>query len=143
MHVFEFGIPEDVVGKRLDSVILEFQIDVGLAQEERADATPVIAVYPLNESLRPGQSPVFTGTFASARNVLPEAGQTLVVDITDIVRGWVEEPSSNRGLVIGSFTGAKLSKLDLNPDAIDTGKAARVTFFYQNRFGDRLSARQE
>lgn len=143
VHVFAVEIPEDVVGKRLDTVLLEFQVDVGLAEDELAEMAPVVGVYPLTEQLSLERSPVFTSTFASSRNVRAEDGQTILVDITEIVRGWLDEPSSNHGLVVGSFGGAKLAKLELSTDAIAPGKVARVTFFYQNRFGDRLSVRQE
>ncbi len=142
-HVFTVDIPEDVIGKRLDTVLLEFQIDVAIAEGEVAERVPVVGVYPLTERPPLGGAPAFASSFATARNVKSQDGQTILVDITDIVRGWIAEPASNHGLVIGSFTGAKLSKLDLESNAIEPGKAARLTYFYQNRFGDRLSTRQE
>jgi hypothetical protein len=66
-------------------------------------------------------------------------GQRVVADITEIVRGWIETPSSNHGLVIGSLMGPKIGIVTLKSDGVAAGTTARITFFYQNRFGQRVS----
>lgn len=140
LHVFAIEVPNDVYGKRLDMVVLEFQVDVTLSESEYPDMTPAIAAYPLVERLLPAGAPVLSKSYASARNVRAGDAQTILVDITDIVRAWIAKPSSNYGLVVGSFTGPKLGKLDLKRDAVGSGKVARLTFFYQNRFGEPVSS---
>lgn len=139
-YVFPIEVPADIVGKRLDTVLLEFRIDVTLDESENADMTPVIAAYPLEERLSE-RSPVFATSFPSARNVKPGNDQAVLVDITDIVRRWIADPSSNHGVVVGSFTGPKLNGLELENGWAGPGKIARVTFFYQDRSGERLSTR--
>jgi hypothetical protein len=62
------------------------------------------------------------------------------MDITDTVRGWVDSPTTNHGLVIGSLTGPEVADVTMN-SAIPGGQGAiRITFFFQNRFGGRVSS---
>jgi hypothetical protein len=60
------------------------------------------------------------------------------MDITDIVKGWLSNPSSNHGLVIGALTGPNVATVSLQSSSFD-GAAFRVTFCYQNRSGERVS----
>jgi hypothetical protein len=64
-----------------------------------------------------------------------------MADITDMVRGWRASPSSNHGLVVGSLTGLEVGTVSLQNNALAASTALRVTFFYQNRFGERVSTR--
>lgn len=142
LHTFTVDIPSDVLGKRLDTVLLEFDVDVVLDSSEHPDMSPMIAVFPLEEQYSASRSPVYSTSYSSARNINVGTGQRVQVDITEIVRRWIENPSSNHGLILGSFTGPKVSTLNLRSDVVAAGKAARVTFFYQNRFGQRVSGQK-
>lgn len=136
IHVFMVEVPRELSESRLDMVLLEFQVDVELDQSEHPDMTPLVAAYPLEQPLAPAGLPLVSSAFGSARNVRAGSAQIVHVDITDIARGWIDDPSTNYGLAVGSFTGPKLTKLDLKSNFIGAEKAARVTFYYQDRFGE-------
>ena len=59
--------------------------------------------------------------------------QQLIVDITDIVAGYLGNPSSNHGIVVGSLTGAQDGSFTLQTGAIASGVAARITYHYDSR----------
>lgn len=141
-YVVSLAIPEDVFGKRLDTVMLEFYVDVEADESiEMEGFTPSIEVYPLSEAVQVGRSPRFITAHPTSRPVALGNGQRVTVDITDIVKGWIDAPSTNHGLVIGSFSGPKLGGLIVRSDVMEGGNALQATFFYQNRFGQRLSGR--
>lgn len=139
-HVVDLAIPEEIAGKRLDTVMLEFYVDVAANEElEMEGFVPSIEVYPLSEAVQVGRAPRFTSSYPTSRPVALGEGRRVTVDITDIVKGWIESPSTNHGLVIGSFSGPVVGDLDVRDDVIGNGTAIQATFFYQNRFGQRVS----
>jgi hypothetical protein len=139
-YVVSLPVPEEVSGKRLDSVLLEFYVDVERAESiEEIDYFPSIEVFPLSAAPQVGRALAFTRSHPTSRPVALGEGQRVMVDITDIVRGWMESPSTNYGLVIGSFSGPSVGDLDVRGDVIGGGTAIQATFFYQNRFGQRVS----
>jgi hypothetical protein len=135
----ELALPEEVIGKRLDTVLLEFYVDVAGDEEIEIDYTPSIEVFPLSEAPQTLRMPRYTTSHPSSQPVAIGEGRRVTVDITDIVKGWIESPSTNHGLIIGSFSGPKPGDLDLRSDVIGSGNALQATFFYQNRFGQRVS----
>lgn len=138
-YVLNLTVPEEVVGKRLDTVLLEFYVDVQADESIRIEYSPSIEVFPLSEVAQVGRSPQFRTSYPTSQPVALGDGQRVMVDITDVVKGWIAEPSTNHGLVIGSFSGPKAGDLNVRSDVIGSGKALQATFFYQNRFGQRVS----
>jgi hypothetical protein len=138
-YVVNLPVPEEVVGKRLDTVLLEFYVDVEADESITIEYSPAIEVFPLSEASQVGRSPQFTTSHPTSRPVALGDGQRVMVDITDIVKGWIASPSTNHGLVIGSFSGPKAGTLNVRSDLVGNGKALQATFFYQNRFGQRMS----
>jgi len=138
-YVVTFSVPEDVVGKRLDTVLLEFYVDATPTTDEEVEEMPTVGVYPFTEAFVEGE-PKFKASVPSVRSVPMGPGQKVLADITEIVRGWIETPSSNHGLVIGSLTGPKIGNVALKNDGVSAGTTAQITFFYQNRFGQRVSS---
>lgn len=138
-YIVKFSLPADLTGKRLDGVFLDFVVDTSPTSEAEADATPFVAVYPLTAAAT-GQTLEYETDVPSVRPVSMGENQTVRVDITDIVKGWLVDPSSNHGLVIGALAGPEVGTVSLKSDAID-GTALRVTFFYQNRSGERVSTK--
>ena len=150
-YILEVNLPEDMAGKRLDSVFLEFAVDVTpLSQEDSVTVTPEVGVFPLTQTYQGGigrspgndTEPEFKTLVPSLRPVA--AGETRLVnmDITEIVRTWISNPATNHGLVIGSLTGPAVATVTLKESIPGDSSAVKITFFYQNRFGDRISARQ-
>ncbi len=138
--VVNLPIPEDVIGKRLDAVILEFYLDVAADEAVGNEYVPSVEVYPLTEANRVGRSPVYSALHPTSRPVEIGVRQRVQVDISSIVRGWIAEPSTNFGVIIGSFSGPLLDDLNVRSDVLEGGFAIQATFFYQNRFGQRVSS---
>ncbi|HEX6790872.1 MAG TPA: hypothetical protein VF247_06150 [Candidatus Krumholzibacteria bacterium] len=146
-YAVSVSVPADVIGKRLDTVLLEFAVNA-TATEDSA-ATPVVGVYPLKRNADGGISDAagridtsaFEAIVPSARPVACGENRIVRVDITDIVKGWIKDPSSNHGLVFGSLTGPSVGTVTLKDQLPSSDGAIQLTFFYQNRFGDRISER--
>ncbi len=139
-YVVSLAIPDEVLGKRLDSVLLEFYVDVAPDATIGVEYAPSIEVFPLTAPLQVGRQPTFSTAHPTSRPVALGEGRHVMIDITDIVKGWIASPSTNHGLVIGSFGGPKNGGLAVRNDLLGNGKAVQATFFYQNRFGQRVSA---
>ena len=137
--VLDFEIPSDVIGKRLDSVLLEFYVDASLKEGVASEYSPLIEIYPLNDDFTGDGSPSFTSVSAAVRNVKVGSGKRVLMNITDIVGKWITDPNSKHGLIIGSLTGIKSSEFVLCNDVLGGGIVARVTFQYQNRFGGKIA----
>ncbi len=139
-YIVSVPIPEEVSGKRLDTVLLEFYVDVERAESvEEIDYFPSIEVFPLSAAPQVGRQLSFSRSHPTSRPVPLGEGQRVTIDITDVVKGWIESPSTNHGLVIGSFGGPPIGDLSVRGDVIGGGTAIQATFFYQNRFGQRVS----
>jgi hypothetical protein len=135
-YIVNVAVPEDVNGKRLDSVVMELSVDVEPMTPADSVSTPIVGVYPLTQSYNGGgAAPTFEDVVPSARPIA--LGQSTVVrmDITDIVKGWIESAASNHGLAIGSLTGPEVGNVTLNSTLPRSDSAVRITFFYQDRFG--------
>ncbi len=138
-YVVSLSVPEELAGKRLDAVLLEFYVDVAPDASLDPEYTPSIDVYPLTAAAQPNRTPVFSRNYPSSFPVALGESRRVSVDITGIVKEWIASPSANYGLVIGSFGGPKISDLDVRNDVLGSGQSLQVTFFYQNRFGGRVS----
>ncbi len=138
-YVVTLPVPEELSGKRLDAVLLTFYVDVAPDASIEMDYSPSVEVFPLTMALQSGRTPVFSRDHPTSRPVALGEERLVTVEITDIVRGWITAPSTNHGLVIGSFGGPKVGGLDVRSDVLGNGTAIQVTFFYQGRFGQRLS----
>jgi hypothetical protein len=139
-YVVNFDLPSDLAGKRLDSVFLDFVVDVSPTNEAVADATPLVGVFPLTETLT-GANLKYESDVSSVRPVSLGESQKVRVDVTDVVKGWLANPSRNHGVVIGSLTGPSVGAVSLSDTALGPSVALRVTFFYQNRSGERVSTK--
>ncbi len=136
-HTVKFSVPEEVVGKRLDLVILELYVDVSINDEWREESAPVIEVLPLTAAFAGNGVAEFVPTSTAVRNVIPGERKKLLLDITGIVKGWIAAPESNHELIIGTLTGPKEGTFALRDGVLGAGNVAKVTFAYQNCFGER------
>lgn len=151
-YVISLSIPQDVFGNRLDSVFLEFAVEATPLVEDSVTVTPLVGAYPLLTEYAGGvvgdgqgrnPEPVFQSIVPSSRPVAAGDNRAVKMDITDVVREWIANPLTNHGLVIGSLIGPEIARVTLK-NSIQGGETPiRITFFYQNRFGDRISARHQ
>jgi hypothetical protein len=141
-YVLDISIPEDITGNRLEMVVLEFAVDAIASSEADSLETPVVGVYPVTSEFvaRRGDGPVGTVEVPEIEEIVPSSrpvalgeNHVLRMDITAIVTGWMSEPSSNHGLVIGTLTGPEVGGVSLN-EALPGGDVpVRVTFFYRTQ----------
>jgi hypothetical protein len=142
-YVLSVSIPDEISGKRLDTALLEFYVDAALLESADIDHSPSIDVRALSAAYSGTGEPQFSVESGGAsRPVQVGEQRRVVVDITSIVKGWIESPQSNHGLVIGSLRGSKAGDFSVRNDVLGGGNVATVTFFYQNRFGQRISSVQ-
>lgn len=139
-YVLNLSIPEAVDGNQLDTVVLEFAVDASPASEEDSLETPVVGVYPVTSEFvaSRGDGPIGTVEAPEIEAVVPSSRpvalgehRVLRMDITDIVRGWINEPASNHGLVIGTLTGPEVGTITLNEALPSANIPIRITFFYR------------
>ena len=138
-YVFSLPFPEEVLGKRVDSVTLEFFVDVKPDAAIETEYVPSIDVFPLTAPWQVGREPAFSRDYPTSRPIALGEGNYVTIDVTDVVKRWIAAPSSNHGLLIGTFSGPTVGDLDVRSDLLGNGKAIQATFFYQNRFGNRVS----
>jgi hypothetical protein len=141
-YVLTVDVPEDLSGKRLDTATLEFYVDAALVSGEEAEHSPTIDVRALTAAYSPNDELSSSSALGRARPVPLGHNRKVVVDITDMVKAWIASPSSNHGIVVGSLGGSKAGDFTVRSDVLGGSKVATVTYFYQNRSGERISERQ-
>lgn len=142
-YFVDLQVPAEISDKRLDAVLLEFYVDVAPDESIEDEYTPSIEVYPLAAPFQRGRTPVYSAAHPTSRPIALGTTQRVTVDVTDIVRSWITTPSTNHGLIIGSFGGPRIGDLDVRNDVLGGNTAIQATFFYQNRFGQRLSEEEQ
>jgi hypothetical protein len=129
-YVVDLVVPEELAGKYVDSVVLEFFVDVTPDESIGPEYTPLVEVFPLTEQVRDGQPPRYATSYPSSRPIPVGDGQRVIIDITEIIRGWIASPATNHGLVLGSFRGPRVGALELRDDLLGTDKLLLVTFHF-------------
>lgn len=138
VFVLSFDVPPDVFGKRLDSVLLEFYVDASLKPGAEPGTIPMIDVLKLMQPYA-GEGIPDVSMSSARRNVVPLGeGHRVVADVTDVVKEWMSNPTRNHGLIVGSLTGSRDSAFTIRSNKMGNGRVVRATFFYQNRFGNRV-----
>jgi hypothetical protein len=137
-RVLRFTVPEAATGSRIDGVLLELHVVVTHRDAVREGTTPVIEVLALSEECRGDEIPASAPASTSAFNVAPGEGRKVTVDITEMVKGWISSPETNHGLAIRFPAALWNGAITIRDDALGGGKAAKVSFVYQNRFGGRI-----
>ncbi len=120
--------------EKLESVVIEFAIDATEFSVPDSVVTPIVGVYPLNESITSEngpQTPSLDSLVPSARPVSVGEHRVLRMNIADIVRAWLENPATNHGLAIGSLTGPEVATVTLNESLPGASAAVRITYFYK------------
>jgi hypothetical protein len=139
-YIVKFDLPADLAGKRLDGVFIDFVVDASPRSEDEAEATRLVGVFPLTAEPT-GATLQYESDIPSVHPIAMGEDRRVRVDITGIVNGWIANPSSNHGLVIGALTGPDVGTVSLASAGLGPATAVRVTFFYQNRSGGRVSTK--
>lgn len=134
-YTFSIPIPAAITGKELFGAYLEFYVDAtALEVGDVANDSPRLEVYALAGSLGESLDAEDLATAAlHPGNVMVGSNRRVMRDVTDIVRGYLETPQSNHGLVLGSLTGSRDGLFTLKPDVLGKGVVARLILNYRDR----------
>ena len=92
-------------------------------------------IQPLGDVSRGVAAARFDSTVASVRPVKIGNNRHVKLDMTTTVKGWLANPSTNHGIVIGTLTGPPTGNASLKESGLGSGVTIRVTYFYDNRTG--------
>jgi hypothetical protein len=115
-------------------VYLELYFDVESREVDGyLDETPFLEIYTLNQEfageLDPSQ--FTTRTSPTVRNVVVGQNRRVVIEITEIVQSYIDNPSGNHGLIIGSLTGNRSGLFSIKTGMFANAGIAKITFFTQ------------
>jgi hypothetical protein len=128
-------IPEVVRGKELFGAYVVLYVDVESVETDGfVNETPVLEAFALksdfagevdeNEIGAPAFGPI---------NVVRGENRRVVLDVTDIVRGYLDDPASNHGLIIGSVTGIRDGRFTVKTGVLGRDAMARLIFHFRDR----------
>jgi hypothetical protein len=128
---FQINLPSVIIGRRLDAVLLELRAETSVTPEARSANVPV-SVAPCADTEK--GAVVMYGR-AITRVFPAGVAKGVVFDVTTLVKDWLAGGMMSGRIVIGSldFEEASVTLRALG----EGGAEARLTFFYQNRFGQR------
>lgn len=131
VYVLKFDLPPELAGKYIEFAQIEFYVNATLKGNAVGTTSAVVAVFPLVENFDGANIPRFDFTRA-VRNVNLGEARRVVLDISDIVRQWVDGSRMNHGLIIGGLAGAKRGQFNLRKDKLPEARAARVRIHYRD-----------
>ena len=128
-YVAKIDLPLEIVGKELLGGILEVAVDVGARNVgDYTNEAPMLEVYALTgdlgETLDPSK---FKTPSPARRNVVAGSNRNVRINITEIVKDFIRNPSSNHGIVFGSLTNTRDGYFDLKASG---GALATITYLY-------------
>jgi hypothetical protein len=138
--VLQFNLPAVLAGKRIDTAVLEFYVDAGLKAEVADGEVPVVDIAALTGAYDSAKPLALDAAPAASRHVRVGENRRVAVDITSLVKAWQTGTKENHGIALGALTGTRSGTFALRDGTLGSGVKARITIFYQNRFGNRVSS---
>ena len=130
-YVLQFQVPRNLQATKLEFAILELYLDVSAIEKDGyLENTPTIEIYALGSEFS-GEldaSQVGAQTLSATHNVAVGSNRKMMLDITKIVRSYLQDPTKNHGLIIGSLTGTRDGVFSIRTDALGQGAVARIFF---------------
>lgn len=132
-YVVALDVPDAVKAGKLVSAMLEFYGDVSAKPINGwVNETPVIELYGLNRSISEGVDlSVAEEPSAAVKAVRIGEKHRIVLDVTSILRAWLEDPARNHGMILGSLRGGREGVFELRIDELGPGQVARITILYR------------
>ena len=132
-YVVALDVPDTVKAGKLVSAMLEFYGDVSAKPIDGwVNETPVIELYALNGPISEGVDlSVVKEPSAAVKAVRIGERRRIVLDVTSILRAWLEDPARNHGMILGSLRGGREGVFELQTDDFGPGQVARVTILYR------------
>jgi hypothetical protein len=128
-------IPEVIRGKELYGAYVEMYVDVETVERDGpVNNAPVLEAFALESAVAGEVDEKQLGVPAfGPRNVARGENRRVVLDVTDIVRAYLDDPASNHGLIIGSLTGIRDGRFTVKTGVLGRDAMARVIFHYRDR----------
>ena len=128
-YLVSVEIPEGLRGKRLVGAYLEVAVDV--SARTVSDFTinaPTLEVHMLSEQLTGEANDSKVIPHSTMRRAV-EVGEnrSVRIDVTEAIKRFIDSPSDNHGLVIGSLRGRRDGLFELKNSG---GALARITYLY-------------
>lgn len=128
-YTVQLTLPQGVREKDLTMAVLELYVNVSSREFENAALTSArLEVYALDSAFEGSLDPDRFVPSTTRRTVPLGNGKRVLIDITEIVQYFLDDPTRNHGLVVGSLTGDRLGLFTLNADVLGPGAFGRVTF---------------
>jgi hypothetical protein len=131
VYLLRFDLPAEMASVR--RAYLELYVDAASrAIDGSANDTPVIEVYalksPFSGTVDPSQFK--PQTIPTARNAVARTNKRFVTDITEIVRAFATDATTNHGLLVGSVTGDREGVYAIRTDGFEGKGVARITVLH-------------
>jgi hypothetical protein len=133
-YVMGVELPPLVEGQEILSAMLEFRVDAQGIEliEGYVNDTPRIEIYALTNPLTNRFDPsCFRKPAMSVMNVPSGYDRSVKVDVTEAIRCFADDPSTNHGFVVGSLTGSRDGAFSLKNDAFGTGTVGKLTIHFR------------
>ena len=134
-YTAEIQIPAVINGKELYAAFIEFYVDVSSVEVNGVSSrTPLIEVYALKSAFAGVVDPTQLETSSGMLiNVVTGENKRAVLDITEIIKSYLESPTSNHGIIMGSLTGLRDGVFSIKSNQIAANTVARITYHYDSR----------
>jgi hypothetical protein len=118
--VSKLPIPAALAEAELYGAYLELYVDVdAIPKGAIVNEAPNFEVYGLNEAFSKGFDPATLGPGAwGPVNIARGNDRRVVIDITRIVRYYLENPSRNHGIILGAVTGDRDGLFEINATGV-------------------------
>lgn len=128
-YVVRIDVPPVAENKELLKAILEFTMDVSaISINDYVNDTPVFEVYASTADFDGRlNTEAFRRPSSMRRNVRDGENRLVKIDVTEVVKAFLAEPSSNHGLIAGSLTGVRDGVFVIKPSG---GTYAKITYYY-------------
>ena len=132
-YTLNVGLPTIPEGARLDHAVLEFYVDVASkTRDEYVNDTPILEVYALTSAFDGDLNPAEWDTNSTVtRPLLWGEEKHVVMDVTAIIRSFLDNPNRNHGLVIGSLTGMREGDFSVRTGRIPGGGVMRIHVYFE------------
>jgi hypothetical protein len=132
-YTLAFDLPTVPEGARLEHAVLEFYVDVAAkTRDQYVNDTPILEVYAFTSTFDGDLNPAEWDTNSTVTQPLLWGEEKhVVMDVTAIIRSFLDNPNRNHGLVIGSLTGMREGDFSVRTGRIPGGGVMRIHVYFE------------
>jgi hypothetical protein len=135
VYTLALPLPQWLGDVELFGAYLEMIVDVDAVEHDGfVDETPMLEVYALTGAFKGTVDPELYGVSAfGPRNVVRGENRRVLLDVTDIVRSLLANPTANHGLILGSLSGEREGIFAVQTGALGQDAVANLVIHYRAR----------